>query len=291
MSPPAVRPEQRRGASDDPRPPVPVPQLPQHLQGYARAIDDGWGNRDGTLQASELDAFARMYGSRSEHRQPIETLRGLLAPAPVPLSTVTAASLAAARRLVRAGGSGDASDVQALVAEVARLPVQLLEKVDRAGIKFIACRNSVTDHLRSLRGVAPRGWPPGVTWDTVPGNYWPNEKQVVIGTRTGSTGQREVPPRGAGHGSLSLVAHELLHGLDYRRGLGAWHSRDTAFLNSWSADRHNLDAYLAQNPPAGPEEAFAELASRAMLGDTQLAAKAPNLTAYFERMKREMGIT
>jgi hypothetical protein len=81
-----------------------------------------------------------------------------------------------------------------------------------------------------------------------------------------------------------------LHGIDYQKALGGWHARDTAFLNAWSADRTNLDAYLAQNPPAGPEEAFAELGSRVFLGDPQLAARAPPLTAYFERLKASLGL-
>lgn len=274
------------------RPPVPLAQLPTTHRVYARSIDEGYGNKDGMLETSELDAFARLYGNRSEHQDPIALLRNILDPgAATGAGAVTAESLALAQRLVRPGGSGDARDVDAVVAEAARLPAAILRKAEAAGIKFVACRGSVTDHLRQLRGQAPRGWPAGVTWDTVPGLYWPGTRDVVVATMDGPAGSRQVPGRGFGHGSSSLVAHELLHGLDYRRALGDVRATDRAYLDAWRADRAQLPDYLAQNPPAGPEEAFAELAARALLGDTQLAQAAPNLTRYFEAAKRTWGVS
>ena len=286
---PESRPAARPGPSDAAKPPVPVPQLPDRLRAYARAIDDGFGNGDGALDPAELDAFARQYGTLVEHREPIATLRRLVEPT-APAGVATAESLRLARALVRAGGSGTGADVQAVVAEIARIPAPVLRAAERAGITVVACRGSVTDHLRQLRGQTPRGWPPGVTWDTVPGLYWPQAHEVVVATSAGAGGGRRVPPPGSGHGASSLAFHELLHGLDYEHALGSYGATDPAFRDAWRSDRAALDPYLAQPEPAGPEEAFAELAADALLGDPQVAARTPHLARYFEGLKQALGV-
>ena len=52
----------------------------------------------------------------------------------------------------------------------------------------------------SLKGVAPRNWPEGSTWDNVPGAYNPGTKTVVAGTASE-------------HGSESLLIHETGHAI------------------------------------------------------------------------------
>jgi hypothetical protein len=281
-------------SSDGPKPPVPLPALPPQMQPYARYIDDTFGNKDGVLDTPELDAFAAAYGNLPEHQDPISMLRRILDPVGSTSGiggTSSADSLMLARKLCKTGGSAIQDDLDALIADVARVPAPVLRMVERAGIRFVACQGSVTDHLRQLRGQAPRGWPPGVTWDTVPGLYWPNEKQVVVATRADHLGNRTIPPTGAGHGSYSIVAHEMMHALDYQRALGDAHAKKREFVDAWKADRATLPDYLKQNEPAGPEESFAEIGSRLFLGDRSMAGVAPNLTRYFDEVRRNLGIS
>jgi hypothetical protein len=85
-----------------------------------------------------------------------------------------------ANSLVSAAGSGDAADAALVVARLAVFPVAVLTRLQQNGTRVRACRNSITDQLVSLRGVQPRGWPPGSTWDIVPGIFNPPSNEVVI---------------------------------------------------------------------------------------------------------------
>ncbi len=44
----------------------------------------------------------------------------------------------------------------------------LLDALDKNDTKIRVCRGSVTDYLTELKGVTPRGWPAGSTWDGSP---------------------------------------------------------------------------------------------------------------------------
>lgn len=166
--------------------------------------------------------------------------------------------LALAARLTRAGGTGTAEDVAAVVGELSKMPLKALLQMQKNGTKVVACRGSVTDYLASYRGLAPRGWPPGSTWDQVPGFFEPSRNEVVIGTEASSAADetRRVPPFGHGHGSSNMVLHESGHSLDYRGNTISAH--DANFKAAYAADLANLPPYLAQTGGAGPEEAFAE---------------------------------
>lgn len=119
----------------------------------------------------------------------------------------------------------------------------------------------LTEVIPSLRGVQPRGWPPGSTWDEADGAYNRSEKLVIstelMKTRTQPSVDRE-SPRVAG-----VIRHEFGHGID-----DAWGSYSTTpeFTAAWAEDSKNMSmlgrltgAYFVQEPPAGPSEAFAEL--------------------------------
>lgn len=80
-----------------------------------------------------------------------------------------------------------------------------LKELRDKGVEVIACRDNVTDHRTHLKGVQPRGWPAGKTWENVPGGQSGNE--VVVAT-TGTDSKRRVPVRGEGHGSINLTLHE-----------------------------------------------------------------------------------
>jgi hypothetical protein len=287
--------------SDDPRPPLPVRSLPAPLRARAKWVDEHFGRGDGTLTKRELAAYKRAFGADAGHAATIASLERHLAlgtparPATTPARPVAVSAEAAARALVKPGGRGTQADVDAVVAELKKLPALLLVRAERAGVQVVACRDSVTDHLSHLRGVTPRGWPPGATWDSVPGLYDPASMTVVMATHDGARGatERDLPDFGYGHGSFNALFHEFGHALDATTALGH-DSRSPAFRTAYRADlpalRHANHTYLLQPGDAGPEEAFAEVAARFFGRDARLAAELPALHAFFEARARELGL-
>ncbi|RJO78415.1 hypothetical protein D5S18_05855 [Nocardia panacis] len=99
---------------------------------------------------------------------------------------------------------------------------------------------TVTDILTDLRGVTPRGWPPGSTWDDVPGLHDPSTHRVIIG----------VGP----HGNVSLAVHETGHAFDDAIGNA---SESVEFRQLY--DKMDITKpYYAQPGNAGRQETFAE---------------------------------
>jgi Flp pilus assembly pilin Flp len=177
-----------------------------------------------------------------------------------------------AKTFVKAGGSATQADVDAVAEDLATLPRPVLDYMKAKGITVVAAKNSVTDYMTHLKGVKPRGWPPGSGWDSVPGTVNHNT-EVVIATRNG-----KVPATGDGHGAYSLTVHETFHAIDRSAG---W-SKAPEFLKARDADAANLDAYLKQPGEAGLEEAYAESAAHYFRGDTAWGKKNPNLWQYWE---------
>jgi uncharacterized Zn-binding protein involved in type VI secretion len=183
--------------------------------------------------------------------------------------------LALARAMVATGGSGDAADAELVAQQLALMPAQMLITMIRSNTRVVACRGSVTDYRTDLRGVAPRGWPPGSTWDTVPGAFTPDRNEVVIGTRGhGTPAGPHVPATGEGHGSSNLIVHESTHAYDHDTGGSA--SAD--FNTASTADAAALPAYERQPGSAGQQEAYAESHARHVQGGD---GGTPNLQNYW----------
>jgi Flp pilus assembly pilin Flp len=202
-------------------------------------------------------------------------------PAPPPSQTGTVdgstaakapTQLQYAKTFVKAGGSASQADVDAVAEDLAKLPRPVLDYMKAKGITVVAAKNSVTDYMTHLKGVKPRGWPPGSGWDSVPGTV-NNNTEVVIATRGG-----KVPATGDGHGAYSLTVHETFHAIDRA---GGW-SKAPEFVKARDADAANLDPYLKQPGEAGLEEAYAESAAHYFRGDTAWGKKNPNLWQYWE---------
>jgi peptidoglycan hydrolase-like protein with peptidoglycan-binding domain len=187
---------------------------------------------------------------------------------------------AIARRLVKPGGSGTQEDVDAVVAELEKLPLAQLQQLERQGTTVVACRDSVADHRTDLATVQPRGWPPGSNWTQVPGAYSPTGNEVIIATRAGPNGERQVPATGQGHGSANIVAHEVGHALD--RGADYPSKNDADFQRAYQADLAGLPAYLQQPGDAGPSEAYAESLAMYLSNPEALRRRHPALAAYWD---------
>lgn len=187
-----------------------------------------------------------------------------------------------ARRLASAVGSADGGDVELVVQRLAAFPPHVLQTLIDQGTTVRVCRGSVTDYLEDLRGVRPRGWPEGSTWDSVPGLYRSNSNEVVIATVGHDTDEgAHVPESGEGHGSDDLVVHETAHALDL--GGGEPHrSSNSDFTDARDADADTLGAYESQPGAAGRQETYAESAARHYGGNDDDAEDHPNLNEYWE---------
>jgi hypothetical protein len=184
--------------------------------------------------------------------------------------------------LVVAGGSATLADLVAARAAAAQLPLAVAGFLLRKGARVVVCRGSITDHETALKGVRPRGWPEGQTWDIVPGVYLPGRKQVVIATVDGPGG-RTIAPRGTGHGSVDLLLHEAMHGHDFLKGHRLLKQR--AFRDARTADLAVLGDYERQSGDAGLQETYAESAARAFATGPALLPPWPTLAGYWQALE------
>lgn len=185
----------------------------------------------------------------------------------------------AARQASAVAGSGTPEDVDLVVDQLAKMPKALLDALKANGTKVKVCRGSVTDYLTELRGVRPRGWPPGMTWDSVPGLQQPSRKEVVIATIGHAGNNAHVPATGEGHGSANLVIHETAHGVDYSQTPHI--SAGSVFNAARTPDVGALPAYETQPGNAGQEESFAESCARFYSDDPFSAESTPHLHKYW----------
>jgi hypothetical protein len=284
------------GKSAPPKPDasVSLEKLPADVRAKAPRFDQFDFDSDGRMSRTELEIFRGRYGGDPNYRQAFEILDQEMAAAESPPSFVPdPAVLARALKLVKPGGSADDEDVRAVAIELAKLPPAVLARMEQIDVKVVACRESITDHRTDLKGVQPRGWPPGATWDNVPGVYLGDERAAVIATRDDGAGHRRVPPTGDGHGSFNVVLHELGHGLDDRDAFGEKPGDEKSeFRKAYDADLQSLrdhhEDYLLQAPPAGPEEAWAESFAMAYGGDSELTAEMPHIAAYWLAAEKKL---
>lgn len=175
---------------------------------------------------------------------------------------------------ISAKGSADATDLALVEAELAKIPAKYRQQLVDNDVEVVVVRGSVTDYYTELQGVRPRGWPPGKTWDDVPGMS--RDKTVVIATRGhGVETGPHVPLSGDGHGSYNLVMHETAHTLHNIAGYSP------EFLNARSADLSALSAYESQAGEAGLSETFAESFANVFGGNSSYSETHPNLHRFW----------
>ncbi|MGC4121458.1 MAG: peptidoglycan-binding protein [Myxococcales bacterium] len=251
-----------------------------------------WTALRGSTSVAGTDNFEQPRTTETRPQTPrTNTTPTTTTPTTTPATTTTTTAAAddaafqRARALVRPGGSATSEDADVVARSMQSLPPAVLEGIQRSGVQIVAARGSVTDVLTDLKGVRPRGWPPGATWDQVPGVYDPSRHTVVVATDE-LNGRRVLSRR---HGSFSLTLHEVGHGVADRNALG----RDTgdtsaAFREAYTADVPNLErqnqTYLLQPGDAGPSEAYAESFARYFGGDPTLQRDLPAMYAYWQKM-------
>lgn len=175
------------------------------------------------------------------------------------------------------------------------LPNGIAAKLAESDLRF-EFGERVTQIDPSLKGVHPRGWSPGTTWDSADGFYSPAEKRIVAAETFRPVGQKKFVPSERVRG---VLAHETGHGLDNALG---YESRKIEFLAAYKADARALRAaqradplggrrwsYYLQTGRAGPSEAFAEVFGAIML-DGKASALGdirdvfPEVTKYIEAL-------
>lgn len=177
------------------------------------------------------------------------------------------------------GGAGQDGDAALVNAELAKLPKAIADSIAATGIGVVACHDSVTDYATDLRGIHPRNWPEGATWDSVPGAYIPAVHNVVIATIAGAGGARHVPAYGELQGSRSIAIHESMHAYDYEDDHRK--SQHSDFLAARQADFALLGSTYFTNETAGAEETFAESAAMHFGRDQSAANQWPHLSQYW----------
>ncbi len=198
---------------------------------------------------------------------------------PQPTAEQLAARKAVADGLTKPVGSATAADSALVVGHLTKMPKALLDALKKNGTKIQTCRGSVTDYLTALKGVKPRGWPPGSTWDSVPGLQQPDTKEVVIATIGHAAGNPHVPATGEGHGCADLVIHESAHGVDF--AFKPLLSAGAPFNAARTPDKPALDAYESQPGAAGQQETFAESCARFYSNDPSSLENTPHLHKYW----------
>lgn len=132
------------------------------------------------------------------------------------------------------------------------------------------------DHMQQYRGVQPRGWPAGSTWDTVPGAW------------AGGWGRLLLGGGGHGHGSTSLAGHEFGHAADDAAGeaLSGTPGQPASWLPDYQQLYNRLHAtpglnpYFRQGSGAGHKESWAE-GFAAWADGLATGTSGPKITAVF----------
>lgn len=142
------------------------------------------------------------------------------------------------------------------------LPDNVVKWVEKAKIE-IAFAEHTTKARPDLKGVRPRGWADGMTWDSAEGFYshgGKNKKQLLVAQNVSYDKGKTFRP---GRPIADVLPHELGHAVDDAIG-GA--SNTPEFIKAHMTDVSKLEGYakmssgyFMQKGKAGRSETFAEL--------------------------------
>jgi hypothetical protein len=195
--------------------------------------------------------------------------------------------LAVAEQLVHTGGTASSADKDAVAKHLAStMSLDQLKHMQQSGLHITVARGSVTDDLTNLKGVHPRGYPPGASWDTVPGTVDPADSHnIIVATHTGPNGERELPGP-AQSASADVTLHEAGHAINRLSGANRMASEQPDFMAAYAADANHgplADGYYHQvNAPAGRDEAYAESHAEFMHDPARMKTEYPHLYAYWQ---------
>jgi hypothetical protein len=146
----------------------------------------------------------------------VDTANPVRAKQPSPTNDL-AKRLDIGRKIVQTDRSATSADSDAMAQHLgSTMSLSQLQKLQSTGLHVIVVRGSVTADRTDLKGVQPRGYPPGKTWDTSSGALTRNNEPLVA-THTGPRGEREVPGP-AQSSSADVTLHEIGHAINRRDG-------------------------------------------------------------------------
>ncbi len=182
----------------------------------------------------------------------------------------------------RLHGPVDAATAANVVSRLANVPAETIALTDALGRRGVAFDGRLTDvhGFKSLRGKQPRGWPPGSTWDTVPG----------AGGVMGYAAKASSEDPGRDHGATSLALHEYGHVVDW--AIGAPGERRASESKAW---RDGAWAEVRRRSAPGSylkyhsEEWFAESFARFTKSRWSMASLARWYPDTYEYMRSHVG--
>ncbi|QDU95094.1 hypothetical protein Pla8534_29060 [Lignipirellula cremea] len=148
----------------------------------------------------------------------------------------------------------------------------------------------VVDADPSLRGIQPRGWPDGTTWEHTDAVHLPAKRLLVFAEkRRNREGQVVDSTR-----VENVLRHEVGHAFDRALGGDDYYSSGTTFISAYfrdlarmaAEDRGELQYYL-QRGPAGRQEAFAE-SFAIILGGGSASHRESSFTRSFPRVLEQV---
>lgn len=233
------------------------------------AIEEHYGQQTLALLKSKLPSFMAATGSLSPAQ--VDVIAQLL-------NSDAATCFAQAIQMVHLNPSSGVDDqcARLVATELAKLPLNLLNKANQMGVRVVVTDNNVTTYLPELKGQGARGHGGG-TWDNIQGvGAFGIRNETVIAMEKNASGDWQI---GTNHGSANLVLHEFGHTIDRLIGAkdsGRYFSKASGFDTGWANDYNQLDTdYFRQdggskNTPhdAGLEESFAEGLARLYGGNS-----------------------
>ena len=183
--------------------------------------------------------------------------------------------------------------------QIAAYPEKVKVALNENGISF-AAGSRVTEVFPRLKGVHPRGWPAGSTWDSCEGLYSSKSRQINISESYRPIRSKvftAVPEKR----KLGVLNHETGHAFDHTLRMQAVerleefkvHSETPKFRTVYKLDKKNFTPemkfdfkYQLQGGDAGPSETFAEVFADVMgqgaSFDRSVSKAFPNVTKYIE---------
>ena len=171
-------------------------------------------------------------------------------------------------------------DVIPMIQRIENIDTTILEALSNKGVKIKFFSGKLTDEapFSHLKGVHPKGWSIGSTWDDVPGAGGTDIVAAKIG-------HSEI---GNGHGSINLELHEVAHSVEtivfgYLRD-------DTELKEIWKKEVGFLfpgKEYFMKYP----EEYFAEAFAMYYLNRSsrfELLEKAPETYEYIKSLENQV---
>ncbi len=162
----------------------------------------------------------------------------------------------------------------------------------------VATGDHITEYSPEMAELHPRGFPDDWTWDTTNGYYHSEHKEAVTTWRRLEKGPGTPMKPMTNAYSQETVLHEYGHAVDDLLGQGGQSiSSEAEFLQAYLDDvaamneyeRTKWLAYYTQPPPAGPQEAFAQLFAEIHgSGGTKLTMRMPKTRALIEKRLQEL---